>query len=457
MAETNAILQIVLRVRDEAAQALSRMGSELQDLGGNFDFAFGKADAFASALSAIGAGAILSKAIDAFADAEVKMRQFDAIIQTLSPNLQALRGEILRIADEALIKFGFDNEDAALSMARFAQSLHDSTLVFPAFQAAMDLARAKNMSLEDATRLVITALSGNVKLLKEYGIEVDEHASKAHILAGIQDALRGQAEAYSETLKGQLEILKKVGGELFEVLGGVFAPLLGEVIDAVLRWIEKQGGLNAALEKFKPLITIIGGLLVGVLAASFAVVTAAILTKLLAFGLLLGWMGAIGTAVILLAVLWKYYWDDIKTFFIKVWESIRDFFTNAWNSMKQTFDNVIDSIKQKLQSVLDTYNRIKDTVSKPFEIAGGAIKSAGQSIGNILPFASGGIVTRPTLGLLAESGAEAVIPLDRFGGIGSPIVINLNGDFYTDTETAERWGNEIARILKNQLNLAIRA
>ena len=37
------------------------------------------------------------------------------------------------------------------------------------------------------------------------------------------------------------------------------------------------------------------------------------------------------------------------------------------------------------------------------------------------PFAEGGIVTGPTLGLVGEAGPEAIIPLDRlnqFGGFG---------------------------------------
>jgi SAM-dependent MidA family methyltransferase len=38
------------------------------------------------------------------------------------------------------------------------------------------------------------------------------------------------------------------------------------------------------------------------------------------------------------------------------------------------------------------------------------------------------------------------------GGAGG-ITINLSGDFYTSTEVAEEFGNELARIIKNQINL----
>jgi phage-related protein len=63
----------------------------------------------------------------------------------------------------------------------------------------------------------------------------------------------------------------------------------------------------------------------------------------------------------------------------------------------------------------------------------GAIPGAG-AVGNILggvkkilPFAKGGIVTGPTLGLIGEAGPEAVIPLDRLNDMGGGTTINISG------------------------------
>lgn len=84
------------------------------------------------------------------------------------------------------------------------------------------------------------------------------------------------------------------------------------------------------------------------------------------------------------------------------------------------------------------------------------VSSAISGIKSLLGLADGGIVTRPTLAMVGEGGeAEAVIPLSRLGSMGGGgVVINLQGDFYTDTESAERWANQIARIIKYQLKLA---
>lgn len=50
----------------------------------------------------------------------------------------------------------------------------------------------------------------------------------------------------------------------------------------------------------------------------------------------------------------------------------------------------------------------------------------------VTAFASGGVVTRPTLGLVGEAGAEAIIPLNSLGGLGTTINIEVNAGLGTD-------------------------
>jgi phage-related minor tail protein len=48
--------------------------------------------------------------------------------------------------------------------------------------------------------------------------------------------------------------------------------------------------------------------------------------------------------------------------------------------------------------------------------------------GGIPALADGGIVTGPTLALIGEAGPEAVVPLDRMGGMGgNNVTINVQG------------------------------
>ena len=67
--------------------------------------------------------------------------------------------------------------------------------------------------------------------------------------------------------------------------------------------------------------------------------------------------------------------------------------------------------------------------------AAGFIQSLGQ----------GGIVTRPTLALIGESGPEAVVPLGKGGGIGMNITVNVYGSVQTEKDLAQTIAREIGR------------
>ncbi len=50
--------------------------------------------------------------------------------------------------------------------------------------------------------------------------------------------------------------------------------------------------------------------------------------------------------------------------------------------------------------------------------------------GGVTAFARGGIVTRPTLGLVGEAGPEAVVPLGRGGAMGQTNNFHFHGAVY---------------------------
>jgi hypothetical protein len=62
-----------------------------------------------------------------------------------------------------------------------------------------------------------------------------------------------------------------------------------------------------------------------------------------------------------------------------------------------------------------------------------------------IQLAEGGIVTRATRALIGEAGPEAVIPLDKMGGMGNTYNITVNAGMGTD---GARVGEEIVRAIK---------
>jgi len=434
MSEATSQLNILVKVRDEASAALNRLSNDVSDLGGSLNFAGLKAGILAGSLAAI-AGATLIKSINAFAESEVKMAKFDAIMRSLPPKLQQYRNQILEAANAAM-RFGFDNEESAVSMARLLQATGDINLTMQAFQAAMDLARFRGISLEEATNALILAFQGGGRLLKEFGIDIDEHASKQTILQSVMRATQGQAERYSETLTGMTQTLRTYLREIQEAIGQPFVEFIKEVIQSILSWVEAQGGINALLEEHSTLLNIVGSLLIGMVGAGFIVAASAALTALGPFGLIVAAISAIISVGTALYTAWKTNFLGIQD----ITKSVVDFIKNAINSVL----GVVQSLINALSSAV---NAAKSLVSS----VGGRIKSG---ISKIIPFQEGGIVTKPILGMVGEAGPEAIIPLNRLGGLGTGgITINLQGDFYTDMEIAEKFGNAIAKVIKYQLKL----
>lgn len=70
-------------------------------------------------------------------------------------------------------------------------------------------------------------------------------------------------------------------------------------------------------------------------------------------------------------------------------------------------------------------------------------------------FASGGVVTQPTLGLVGEAGPEAVIPLDRMGGMGGGTTVNVivEGSVLSERDLADSIHSELLRAQNRNRSL----
>lgn len=448
MTDATANLSILVKVQDEASAALRRISNDVSDMGGSLNFASIKAGVLAGAMAAI-AGAAIMSSIKAFADSEVQMAKFDAIMKTLPPDLQVYRDRILQTANAA-IKLGFDNETAAVSIARLFQATGDAEFAFKAFQAAMDLARYKGISLEDATNALIMAFQGGGRLLKQFGIDVDDHASKETILAAVFQKVQGQAVAYADTIKGSVEVLQQYQNEVQEAMGQPFGDFIRMVKDEVIGWVEAQGGINALLNQFSFLMPYIGALLVGVLGAGLIVAIAAALALIGPFGLIVAVLMALGGVMVLFVAVWKTQWENIKEFTggiieaIKaVWQGLVDW---VQNNIIKWFEDKIDWVSTQLEKLKSWAREAWSTISSiPSSIKGGVMNVIGSK-------QTGGYISETGPYLLHRG--EYVVPSNLAGaGAGGGINVFLQGDFFTDSELAKKFGDLLAKEIKYQLKL----
>jgi TP901 family phage tail tape measure protein len=158
---------------------------------------------------------------------------------------------------------------------------------------------------------------------------------------------------------------------------------------------------------------------------------------------------------------------------------VRDKFMDIWDSIKEKFDSVAKFVfdiwdthfgwMRPGGAIFTALDKLKDKWSAIWRAIGGAVKGPinlvlagvnkiidtlnGLSFGwegkkvrgvTVLPsfefepfnipnvplLAKGGIVSSPTLAMIGERGPEAVVPLGRGGGMGTTVVININGPTY---------------------------
>jgi hypothetical protein len=117
-------------------------------------------------------------------------------------------------------------------------------------------------------------------------------------------------------------------------------------------------------------------------------------------------------------------------------DGFRKVVDTVFNAMKVGVGLAIDNFQMLLNVVKGIFNGIGSAWNNTFgkisfkipNIPGLPGRGTEVKFPKIPALADGGIVTGPTLALIGEAGPEAVIPLDRAGGMGgNNVTINVQG------------------------------
>lgn len=172
--------------------------------------------------------------------------------------------------------------------------------------------------------------------------------------------------------------------------------------------------------------------------------------------------------------------NAIRDFIIPIWNSVKDFLAGIWTSItggvKNAFSAIYDHIVAPFQRAHDKVNEVMSGLAS--SVGGwfsGMLKSIKDGINiiikpinkliesyNKLPntpdiptipyLAQGGIVTKPTIAMIGEAGPEAVVPLNKAGGVGN--TINIKVGLFAGTASELRAIAEKIAIEQNRLNSA---
>lgn len=119
----------------------------------------------------------------------------------------------------------------------------------------------------------------------------------------------------------------------------------------------------------------------------------------------------------------------------------------------------VEKALQRAKTISQLENLLEATRTKVGASTGAATVQAGPSMGQgmgigtgwdwdkipLVPFANGGIVKTPTLGIVGEAGPEAVIPLSQMGGMGNTYNITVNAGMGAD---GGQIGDDIVEALR---------
>ncbi len=109
---------------------------------------------------------------------------------------------------------------------------------------------------------------------------------------------------------------------------------------------------------------------------------------------------------------WSGLPEQVSNWWAGVWRAVENWASNTYSSVVNWFSGIPNMIEGWVSSAVDRITGLASSAWERIKSLGGQI-SGGYSAGKAAaqPHASGGILTHPHLGLVAEAGPEAIIPL----------------------------------------------
>jgi hypothetical protein len=419
----------------------------------------------AIAFAAISAGAL--NAAKAAAEDEQSSTQLANTLKNVVGATDATVKSVEDYINKTTLATGIADDKLRPAFQRLVQSTKDVGEAQKLTNLAMEIATAKHIEVQDVSNALAKAHDGNMGALKRLGVSLDASTVKSKDFGKAVDELGGQFKgslaANADTAAGKMAIMSNSLNEAKESVGYALLPALES--------------LTATFQKLAPFIQqhadfigkaviVVGALTGAVMLAGAAVKAYEIITKSMAIAqaLLNAVMSAnpIGLVVIAIAALtaaFIYAYEHSEKF--------RDIITSAFDAVKNTaqsvanivgaaFRIVFDGIKIYINSIISLANiaiRALNAinVSVPNWVPGIGGKSFGFDLKQIPMLADGGIVTKPTLAMIGEAGAEAVVPLSKGGfGSGINVTVNVGGSVVQEQDLAVSVRDQIAILMRRR-------
>lgn len=184
----------------------------------------GIAKSFGLAKLTAGGGAL------AFIEAGMGAAEEEANIARLNATIDAniaVHGdmtEAIAQAEAAGARLAFSDDEVRGSMQRSIPLTKDWAASLEVMSVAMDYARGAGISLDQATRTLLTGMINGGTAFRRQGVDIKESATAIEVLQAVHARYAGQAQAYGNQTAGSFDKAKIAAGELADAIGG---PLTG--------------------------------------------------------------------------------------------------------------------------------------------------------------------------------------------------------------------------------------
>jgi len=412
------------------------------------------------ALAAI--GAVAFDAVKAFAEDDAAAQKLATTLTNVSGATDSQVKSVEDFISKTSVAAAVADDDLRPALDSLVRGTGDITKAQELMGLALDVSAGTGKDLGSVSDALSKAFNGNFKSLKALdpalATLIEDGATTDEVFAAMGKTFSGQASTAANTTQGKMKNLGIQMGELKESIGAAVAPLAEKLIPKLLEfstWASNNKGLIVAIGATiavlaAAIIALNAGLAIyNTIQAVTLAINTALTTSFSALWIATGAVVIIAIIAALIALQVKFnifgkaidgikagfliWWDVVKFVFGSIkagFEELKDLgkaiFDGIGGAFKGVINAVISAMEKGLNFAIKGLNTILDGIDK----AAGPWVNFGSIPEVKLPrLAEGGIVTSPTVAMIGEKGAEAIIPLDRLGNIGGGmnITVNVNG------------------------------
>ena len=244
---SDPVVTLVLAAKDLASPQLKGLQKDLKGAETQTDrmgMAMDRGGLIAKGMLAAGLAAAAYKATEyvgasvaAYREEEVGIAQLGA---ALAANVPAWQGntDAVEKSISTRLRSGFADDNMRAALVKLVPATHSVDKAFRLMDTAMDLARLRGISLEEASQALVKVEGGRYRGLEALGIVLKKGTDQEEALAAVQKAAAGQMEAYAATQIGKADRLNNKLDDLQETVGEKLSPALEKATDAALGFFD---------------------------------------------------------------------------------------------------------------------------------------------------------------------------------------------------------------------------